>query len=77
MIDPREKARAAFVSEVSVVELAVRLIEAGDEMKRPPGMTAERALSGLSAEDYACWTRMATAAITYMGECFSNARKPS
>lgn len=68
---------AALVGTVDEAELCCRMLEAAQNMKRPPGATAREALAGLDPESRAWIRRQAVAALTYMSECFSRGVKPS
>lgn len=73
--DLRRKS-AALVGEVDEAELCCRMLEAGNNMKRPAGSTAREALAALDPESRAWLRRQAVAALTYMSECFSKGVKP-
>jgi len=68
-----KKSTARYVVTVSEVELAVRLAEAMNQMKRPPGSTAARALETMDDDSREAWRRGARAAMEYWCECIANA----
>lgn len=77
---------AAFVAEIDQAELAVRLIERGCHMKRPPRTSGQEAWDQFEAaaadgsvpayivEDFFA---MAGIAIAYFGECVAKGQRPS
>lgn len=71
------KATKKLISTVSEIELAVRLIEAQGDCRRPSGQSAEATFRALETEmpDVAHSSKlMARAALQYISECFANAR---
>jgi hypothetical protein len=67
---------ASLVGTVDPAELACRMLEAAQNMKRPAGATAQEAIDGLGAESRAWIMAQALAALEYMAECFSKGTKP-
>lgn len=68
------KAATKLLAEVDPCELAIRIIEASSQLRRPPGKTPRELLAQLSADDRETTMRGAEAALIYMSECFANAK---
>lgn len=74
---PLEKARAKYVAAIDEAELAVCLLEAAEQIKRPAGMSARQAFDSLDAEDRVVWHRAARAAMAYWAQCIADANTTS
>lgn len=72
-----KKRGLALVTSIDEAELAVRLIEAVNGVKRPPGKSARAALDDMGADDRAGWRAGARAAMEYWRECIEAAQRPS
>lgn len=70
------RSAVALVGEVDETELACRMLEAAQSIRRPAGATAAQALDSLDPASRAWIQRQARAAITYMAECLALGRKP-
>lgn len=75
-----------FVAEIDPSELAVRLIERGCHMKRPPGLSGraawasfEKSVSAGQVPEYIVrdFEAMAHIAIAYFGECMEAMQRPN
>lgn len=81
MTDDRREvlARSAtkYIAEVDPTELACRMLEAAQNMRRPLGTTAKEALDSLDQDSREWLMRQAIAALTYMSECFASAGRVS
>ncbi len=76
-MDAKERAKS-LITEIDAAELAVRLIERGCHMKRPPGLTGaaawaqfEQSVQAGKVPEYIVkdFKAMAHIAIAYFGEC--------
>lgn len=81
---PAHKHAQSFVAEIDPQELAVRLIERGCKMKRPPGTSGRQAWAQFEASAAAGkipeyivrdFEAMAHIAIAYFGECVANLQR--
>lgn len=75
--EAKRRTKAAFIAPIDEAELAVRMIEAAGQMRRPPGATARDVLAGLDVEDEEMWHRAARAAMLYWVEMIDAAQQPS
>lgn len=65
----------ALIGEVSADEVAVRIIEALGQCKRPAGMTATEALNTMPDQTHDA--RIAAhSVLSYIAECLKDARPP-
>lgn len=71
------RVRAKYVSLIEEAELAVRLIEAICEIKRPVGKLAILVMDDLPAEERDAYRRGARVAVEYFRECIANANTTS
>lgn len=69
--------RRKLIMEVEGEELAIRILEAMTEIKRPEGMSAQAIFHGLDEDQQAELIRACDAAMTYFAECMGNAQEPS
>lgn len=69
------KVKAKYVAPIEEAELAVRICEALNGMRRPLGSTAVEALNGMEPEDRAAYRRGAVAAMEYWRECIESASR--
>lgn len=72
-----QKVKAKYVAPIEEAELAVRICEAVNGLKRPPGSTAFQALAGMEPEDRAAYRRGAMAVMEYWRECIEGANRTS
>jgi hypothetical protein len=72
-----KKSAAKYVAPIDEAELAVRLAEAMNQIKRPLGSTARQALETMEDESREAWRRGARAAMEYWCECIANANTVS
>jgi hypothetical protein len=77
MADALEKAKARYIAPIDEAELAVRICEAQNGLKRPPGSTARQALDGMEPKSRNAYRNAARAAMTYWKECIDGANRPS
>lgn len=77
--DSRMKAHAArrFIAPIEQAELAVRMMEAALQARRPPGQSAEAIMHSLSPENREFFAKASMAAMEYFKECVLNAQEPS
>lgn len=64
----KAKVRAKYIVPLDPVELAVRLVEAHQVLKRPPGSTGAEAFFSMPKEAQDAWLRAANAALNYWQE---------
>lgn len=67
-----EKVAAKYVTPIDPMELAVRLAESFNQMKRPPGATAAEALFSMEKESADAYLRAANAVLEYWRECIDD-----
>lgn len=72
-----KKSAAKYVAPIDPVELAVRLAEAYNEMKRPAGATGAQAFFSMEQDAQDAWLRAANVAMLYWRECIANANNVS
>lgn len=72
-----KKAVAKFITPVDAMELAVRLAESLNGMKRPAGATTAQAFFSMEKESADRYMRAATAAMDYWRECINNIQRTS
>jgi len=72
MSDIARKVAAKYVAPIDPVELAVRMLEAAGQLKRPEGATPAQAFFSMDTEDQEAWLRAAHAAMLYWRECISD-----
>jgi hypothetical protein len=72
-----KKATAKYIAPIDPVELAVRLAESYNALKRPEGATGMQALLAMEKDSQDAWLRAANAAMLYWKECIANANRPS
>lgn len=70
-----DKVAAKFVAPIDAMELAVRLAEALNGMKRPPGATAAESFFTIEKESADAYMRAATAAMDYWRECINEMQR--
>jgi len=75
--DMKRKAIAKMYGQISEAELMCRMLEAAQNMRRPPGSTAEEALTYLDPESKKWLRREALAAMQYFMECLNASERPS
>jgi hypothetical protein len=73
----KKKVIAKLIAPISEAELAVRMCEASNNLKRPPGRTAAQALDAMEDDSRNGWRRAARAAMDYWRECIEGAQRPS
>ena len=80
------KQATRFVAEVDAAELAVRLIERGIKLQRPPGVSGAEAWKDfeqaaadgrIPAYIVRDFEAMAQIAITYFGQCIARLQRPN
>lgn len=72
-----EKARRGAIALIGEAEMAVRLIEAIGQCRRPAGVSAEAMLTRHTPADVAAGARrQARAAIAYIAECVAAGKAP-
>ncbi len=69
------KTRAKYIAPIDPVELAMVMLEAASNMRRPQGLNAREAIAQLETEDRERWMRAANAAMRYWQECIANANR--
>lgn len=69
------KAKAKYIAPIEEAELAVRICEAMNGMRRPPGSTAAQALDGMEPESRNVYRNAARAAMAYWKECIDAANR--
>lgn len=74
LADIKRKAGSKFMMEVSEPELACRMLEAAQGIKRPAGSTAVQALAHLDPESREWLQRQGEAAMAYFNECLNAGR---
>lgn len=67
------KSAAKYVAPIDPVELAVRLAESYNQMRRPEGATGMQAFLGMEKEAQDAWLRAANTAMNYWRECIADA----
>lgn len=72
-----EKTKAKYITAIDPMELAVRLAESYNEMKRPPGASASQAFFSMEPESQNAWMRAANCAMEYWRERINDLQKPS
>lgn len=75
MNEPLKKANVKYIAPIEESELAVRICEARNGLKRPLGATATQALDGMDPEARDAWRRAAKAAMEYWRECIAAANR--
>jgi hypothetical protein len=65
------KVAEKFVTPINAMELAVRLAESLNGMKRPQGSTAAQAFFSMEKDSGDAYMRAATAAMDYWRECIN------
>ncbi len=65
------------IAEISEGELAIRICEAINHAKRPPGSTAAQVLNAMDNESRDAWRRGARAAMEYWRECIEQSQRVS
>jgi hypothetical protein len=68
-----KKSAAKYIAPIDPVELAVRLAESYNEMKRPVGATGMQAFVTMEQEAQDAWLRTANTAMRYWQECIASA----
>jgi hypothetical protein len=68
-IDKAKAVGTKHIAAIDPVELAIRMCEASNNLKRPPGLTARQALDAMEDDSRDGWTRAANAAMEYWREC--------
>lgn len=63
-----------FVVVLDQCELAVRMVEAGHQVRRPADSDPEQTLNQLDPEWQELWRRASTAALEYFAEQMANAQ---
>lgn len=63
-----EKVKAKYICHFDAQELAVRLAETYNRIKRPPGATAEQAFSLMPDDMKEAWAAAANTALRYIQE---------
>lgn len=74
--EPRPQ-RAALIAEIDAKELAVRIVEALTESKRPAGASTADAFDAMDPYVQDAARRAAGVAANYLKECLSKAVRPS
>jgi len=69
------KVSEKFITPIDAMELAVRIAEAMNSMKRPEGATAAQAFFGMEKGSADRYMRGATAAMEYWRECINNLQR--
>jgi hypothetical protein len=77
MSDIAAKTEKKYITPIDACELAVRLAESYNRMKRPPGASGAAAFFSMEQEAQDAWMRAATAAMDYWRECIKNLQRPS
>lgn len=70
-----KKSAAKYIAPIDPVELAVRLAESYNQMKRPADATGMQAFMGMEREAQDAWLRAANSAMRYWHECITSANK--
>jgi hypothetical protein len=73
----RDDRSVKFIIELDQKELAVRLLEAAGQMKRPPGKSVQECLDDAPPEIRDQIFRMSQAAMIWFGECCDKMERPS
>lgn len=68
-----KKSASKYIAPIDPVELAVRLAESYNEMKRPNGATSMQAFMSMEAASQDAWLRSAHTAMRYWQECIASA----
>ncbi len=69
------KVAAKFVAPIDPMELAVRLAESYNGLKRPPEASTSAAFFGMSAKTQDAWMRAANSAMEYWRECINEMQR--
>ncbi len=72
-----EKIKAKYVTPIDPIELAIRMLEAAMQVRRPQDVSAATAFFGMDKQDQDAWLRAANAAMNYWGECINDMQRPS
>jgi hypothetical protein len=69
--------KAKYIAPIDSMELAVRLAESYNGMKRPPEASTSAAFFSMEAASQDAWLRAAHSAMEYWRECINNMQRPS
>ena len=69
--------RAKYVAPIDEAELALCMLEAAGQMRRPDGVSARQLLDSLDEIDRSAWLRAAKAAMAYWARCIADANRTS
>jgi hypothetical protein len=72
-----EKTKTKYITAIDPMELAVRLAESYNGLKRPPGWTTSQAFFSMEAQSQNAWLRSANAAMDYWRERINDLKQPS
>lgn len=75
MASHSNKVAERFVTPIDAMELAVRLAESYNGMKRPEGATASAAFFSMERASQDAWMTAATAAMDYWRECINQMQR--
>lgn len=70
-----QKVAQKFVTPVDPMELAVRLAESYNQLKRPPGASTSQAFFSMEEPSQDAWLRAANAGMEYWRECIQQMQK--
>lgn len=73
MTQALKKATARYIAPIDPVELAVRLAESYNGLKRPEGATSKQSFLSMEKESQDAWLRAANTAMLYWRECIAAA----
>lgn len=71
------KIKAKYVAAIDPMELAVRMAESYNGLKRPPGASTSAAFFSMEAESQDAWLRAANSAMEYWRECINDMQRAS
>ena len=72
-----EKSKAKYITAIDPMELAVRLAETYNGLRRPPGATTSQAFFSMEPQSQDAWMCAANAAMEYWRECINDLKKPN
>ena len=72
-----ETIKAKYITPIDPMELAVRLAESYNGLKRPPEASTSTAFFSMTPDSQDAWMRAAHSAMEYWRECINNMQRPS
>jgi hypothetical protein len=72
-----EKTKAKYITAIDPMELAVRLAESYNSLKRPPAASTSQAFFSMPTDSQDAWMRAANAAMEYWRERINDLKQPS